>query len=120
MKVVIKKPGKDGEIAEVEGLSAINKICGNVDENGNGKNRTSSDMRCQIYKGVDMYVKEDAINSVDLGGNLWAPGDMYVLFGNIVFAGYDEHAEGCGVCSLTDEQVQKVFDFIARQKVANR
>lgn len=117
MKVIVKRPGEDGEIVEVEGLSEINKICGNVDDEGNGINRTSSDIRMQIYRGVDMYVKEDAINNFELKRNLWAPGDMAVLFGNVIFAGYDEKAEGCGVCSLTDEQIQKVFDFIARQKI---
>ena len=117
MKVIIKRPGKNGEIAEVEGLSEINKICGNVDSDGNGLDRTSSDIRMEIYRGIDMYVKEDAINRKELGANLWAPGDGFVLFGNSVFAGYDEKLEGCGVCSLTDEQVQKVMEFIAKQEV---
>lgn len=116
MKVIVKRPGKDGEIAEVEGLPEINKICGNVDDKGNGINRAGSDIRMRIYSGVDMYVKEDAINNFDLEENLWAPGDMAVLFGNAVFAGYDEKVGGYGVCSLTDEQIQVVFDFIARQR----
>ena len=113
MKVIIKRPGEDGKIAEVAGLPEINKICGNVDSDGNGVNRTGSDMRMPIYSGIDMYVKEDAINNFDFEENLWAPGDGAVLFGNIVFAGYDGH----GICSLTDEQVQIVMDFIAKQKV---
>ena len=117
MKVIIKRPGEDGKIAEVAGLPEINKICGNVDSDGNGVNRTSSDIRMAIYRGVDMYVKEDAINNFDFEENLWAPGDGAILFGNIVFAGYDGQAGGYGVCSLTDEQVQKVMDFIAKQKV---
>ena len=117
MKVIIKRPGEDGEIAEVEGLPEINKICGNVDSDGNGVNRLNSDIRMEIYRGVDMYVKEDAINNFDLEQNLWTPGNGNVLFGNIVFAGYDEKLEGYGVCSLTDEQVQIVMDFIAKQKV---
>lgn len=117
MKVIIKRPGESGKIVEVTGLSEINKICGNVDSDGNGVNRTSSDIRMGIHSGIDMYVKEDAINNFDLDENLWAPGDMAVLFGNIVFAGYDGQLEGYGVCSLTDEQVQIVMDFIAKQKV---
>lgn len=117
MKVIIKRPGEIGKIAEVEGLSEINKICGNVDSDGNGVNSVSSDMRMSIYSGIDMYVKEDAINNFDLDENLWAPGNGAVFFGNIVFAGYDGQAGGYGVCSLTDEQEQIVMDFIAKQKV---
>ena len=48
MKVIIKRPGEDGKIAEVEGLPEINKICGNVDSAGNGVNRTSSAIRIEI------------------------------------------------------------------------
>ena len=117
MRVIIKRPGENGKIAEVAGLSEINKICGNIDGNGNGLDRASSDIRMEIDRGVDMYVKSDAINNFDLEENLWAPGNNAVFFGNIVFAGYDGQSEGDGVCSLTDEQVQKVMDFIARQKV---
>ena len=117
MKVIIKRPGEAGKIAEVEGLPEINKICGNVDSDGNGVNRASSDIRMEIDSGVDMYVKSDAINNFDLEENLWAPGNNAVFFGNIVFAGYNGKLESYGVCSLTDEQVQKVMDFIAKQKV---
>ena len=117
MKVIIKRPGEDVKIAEVAGLPEINKICGNVDSDGNGLDWASSDIRMEIDSGVDMYVKSDAINNFDLEENLWAPGNNAVLFGNIVFAGYDSQLRGYGVCSLTDEQVQKVMDFIAQQKV---
>lgn len=117
MKVIIKRPGEDGKIAEVEGLPEINKICGNMDSNGNGLAMASSDTRMEIDDGVDMYIKTDAINNFDLDENLWAPNNNAVFFGNIVFAGYDSQLEGYGVCSLTDEQVQKVMDFIAKQKV---
>ena len=117
MKVIIKRPGEAGKIAEVEGISEINKICGNVDSNGNGLDRPISDIRMEIERGVVMFVKSDAINNFALEKNLWAPGDGAVVFGNIVFAGYDRQLEGYGVCSLTDEQVQKVMDFIAKQEV---
>ena len=117
MKVIIKRPGENGKIAEVAGLPEINKICGNVDSDGNGLDWASSDIRMEIDSGVDMYVKSDAINNFDLEENLRAPGNNAVFFGNIVFAGYDGQLEGYGVCSLTDEQVQKVMDFIAQQEV---
>ena len=117
MKVIIKRTGENGKIADVEGLSEIKKICGNIDSNGNGLDRASSDIRMEIDSGIDMYVKSDAINNFALEENLWAPGNNAVLFGNIVFAGYNGRLEGYGVCSLTDEQVQKVMDFIAKQKV---
>ena len=41
IKIIVKNPGVMPEIVEIEGMSEINKIIGNVDEQGNGWNYAS-------------------------------------------------------------------------------
>ena len=115
MRVVVKEPHKNGEVRELEDICAINQFVGNVDENGKGYDHGGTDIRNEIAKGIDMYVKEDAAYHPDLEGNLWSFNDMYLLCGNIVFAGYDPNVKS-GACSLTDEQIETVMQFIERQK----
>ena len=117
MRVIVKRPHMEPEITEVEGISAINQLVGNVDEAGNGWNHGGTDIRMAIFKGIDQYVKDDAANNLSLEENLWDRRGMCVFCGTIVFAGYDnEIRTNCGACSLTDEQIEKCLDYIEQQK----
>ena len=115
IKAIIKKPGVKPEIVELEGMCEINKILGNVDEQGNGWNYASSDTRMEIGLGIDEYCKEDAINNFNFEQNLWNHFDSAVLFGNIIFAGWD--SSKFEVCSLTNEQIKYCFDYISSKEI---
>ena len=115
IKVIVKKTGVMPEIVELEGMSEINKIIGNVDEQGNGWNYATSDTRMQIGLDIDEYCKADAINNFDFEQNLWDYFDNAVLFGNIIFAGWDSSKSE--VCSLTDDQIQYCFAYIASKVI---
>ena len=117
MKVIIKEPGKNPVITEVEDMVTINKIVGNVDGNGNGVDTTGSDSRGSIGKGIDQYNKDDALNNLRLDGNLWNQYDTGVLCGNIVFAGYDPNSKAnFGAVSLTDEQIKYCLEYIEERR----
>ena len=117
MKVIVKKPGLEPEICEVNGIVEINQLVGNVDENGIGYNCGGTDIRMHIGKQVDMYVKDDSANNFDYKPNLWSRNDSYVLHGTIVFAGYDKNIrDEDGACSLTDEQIDYCLKYIVKQK----
>lgn len=115
IKTIVKKPGATPEIVELEGISEINKIVGNVDEQGNGWNHAGIDTRMTIGPGIDQYCKADAINNFDFEQNLWNYFDSAVLFGNIIFAGWD-HSKS-EICSLTEDQIQYCLDYIASKEV---
>lgn len=115
IKIIVKKPGVMPEIVEIEGMSEINKIIGNVDEQGNGWDYASSDTRMQIGPNIDEYCKADAINNFNFEENLWNHFDSAVLFGNIIFAGWD--SSKADVCSLTDDQIKYCFNYIASKVV---
>ena len=115
IKTIVKKPGIGPEIVELEGMSEINTILGNVDEQGNGWDYASSKTRMQIGPGIDEYCKADAINNFNFEENLWNDFDSAVLFGNIIFAGWDSSKRD--ICSLTDDQVKYCFDYIDSKKV---
>ena len=114
IKVIVKKPGAMPEIVELEGMSEINKIIGNVDEQGNGWNDASSDTRMEVGPCIDEYCKADAVNNFALEQNLWNHFDSAVLFGNIIFAGYD--STNYDLCSLTDAQIKYCFEYIASKE----
>ena len=114
IKIIVKKPGAMPEIVEVEGMCEINKIIGNVDEQGNGWNHAGTDARMQIGPGIDEYCKADAVNNFDFKKNLWNHFDNAVLFGNIIFAGWD--STKLDVCSLTDAQIKYCFEYITSKE----
>lgn len=117
MKVIVKHPGKEPEITEVDGIAAINKLVGNVDENGNGRDHAGSDVREAIADGIDEYVKENAAYNTELERNLWSSNNFSLFCGTVVFAGYNrENRADCGACSLTDEQIAFCLAYIERQK----
>ena len=117
MKVIVKNPGLDPGLCEVSGITEINKLVGNVDENGNGVNDVNSDMRTDIGRNVDMYMNEHAAFNTKLEGNLWSPNNSTLFCGTIVFAGYSQ--DNCkvdfGACSLTQDQIDFCLDYINRQ-----
>ena len=115
IKIIVKEPGVMPEIVEVEGMSEINKIIGNVDEQGNGWNYANSDTRMPIGPYIDEYCKADAMFNVNFEGNLWDDFDNGVLCGNIIFAGWDS-SQG-KICSLTDDQIKFCFDYIVSKEV---
>lgn len=119
MRVIVKKPNQEAEICEVSGIAEINKLVGNLDENGNGSKYVGSDIRQFIGKNVDIYVKDDALLHPELGANLRTPSNNAIHYGTIVFAGLDENNGKVefGACSLTDEQIEYCFSYIAKQKV---
>ena len=106
MKVVIKKPGENLKIIEVKDLREINKLTGNIDENGEGYDYTGSDLRKSVFDGIDMYVNENAPFAFELGQNFWDVSGFNVYYGNVIFAGFDRNSGGdYGVCSLSNEQI---------------
>ncbi len=116
MRVIVKQPGLEPKIMEVDDICAINKLVGNVDDAGNGWDRVGSDVRTGIAPGIDEYVKDDAANNKTLEGNLWSSNDTILYRGTIVFAGYDrDNKTDFGACSLTDEQIEFCLDYIKRQ-----
>ena len=118
MRVICKKPKCDAELIEVAGIEEINKLVGNVDENGNGVNGASSDIRCGVLGGVDLYMKEDAVFNTALEGNLWTRNDNAIVCGTVVFAGYDDNKyEDSGAASLTDEQVRECERYISLKRI---
>ena len=117
MRVIVKYPGKEPEVMEAEGIRDINKLVGNVDEQGNGWDHTSSDIRSFIADGIDEYVKANAAYNPELEPNLWSSDDFNVWCGTVVYTGYDsEKPTDCGACSLTDEQIEFCLSYIERQK----
>lgn len=114
MRVIIKKPGEKPKTIEVLNLSEINKLVGNVDEDGNGWNHGGSDIRMLIGPGIDQYCKDDAISNVELGPNLWSYNDNAMYFGTVVFAGCDKNYD---LCSLTDEQIQYCLRYISEKEI---
>lgn len=117
MKVIIKKPGEKAEIYEVSGIQEINKLVGNIGDNGEGYNYVGSDIRQNIGRHIDMYVKEDAIFNPELKENLWVT-DYALVCGTIIFAGYDKNnlEKDYGACSLTAEQIEYCLNFIAKKE----
>ena len=113
MKVVIKKPNEALKVIDVEDLKEINKLLGNIDEDGNGISTTGSDYRQGIFEGIDMYVNKNAIFNADLQDNFWDVSGRNLYCGNVVFAGYNsENTKNCGACSLTDEQIDYLIKNI--------
>ena len=112
MKVIVKRPGLDYEICELESISKINELVGNVDENGNAYNHGGSDIREAIAKNIDMYMNESALFNNKLKPNLWNQSDSALICGTVVFAGHDKdnHAKAC---SLTQEQIDYCKEYIA-------
>ena len=113
MKVVVKKPGIEPEIIEVEDLRAINKLVGNLDESGEGLNHTGTEIREPIVNGIDVYTKSDALFNIELGQNLWDSRNSAVICGTVVFAGCNENNQ---VCSLTEEQIAYCLEYIKKQE----
>ncbi len=122
MLVVVKEPGLEPEIREVNGISEINKIVGNIDEDGNGYNHGGSDIREPIGKGVDIYMYGAAVYNLDFGeSNLWTQNNRGVICGTVVFAGFDpDDSSNSGACSLTEEQIEHCRMYIDKQKVNER
>lgn len=117
MRVLVKKPGFDAEICEVNGLQGINKLVGNVDENGHGLKTTGSDARMSIGNDVDLYMYVNARHEHHKKPNIWSDDDNGIVYGTIVFAGYDSiHGADFGVCSLSDEQIYLARTYINLQK----
>ena len=115
MKVVVKNPNELMRVIEVSGLKEINKIVGNVDENGEGLNETGSDFRQGIFYGIDMHMNGAARINTDLPKNFYDMSGLRLYFGSVVFAGYDQNAEDpFGVCSLTDEQIEYLKENIRK------
>jgi hypothetical protein len=118
MIVIVKEPGKHFEKRDVEGIEEINRLVGNVDENGKGVNYGSSDTRDFIAPGIDMYCNANALYNNDLEPNLWNKSDTGVLCGTVVFAGYDqEDTMNAGAVSLKEEQIEIISSFINKQMV---
>lgn len=120
MRVIVKHPGMEPEVIEVESIQAINKLVGNVDEDGNGWDHVGSDERQEIgsgIDGVDIYCRFNAAFNIELKENLWF-NDNHLLCGTVVFAGYDNKNKktNYGACSLTDEQIENCLTYIGRQK----
>ena len=116
MRVIVKHPGMEPEVIEVESIQAINKLVGNVDEDGNGWDHVGSDERQGIAPGVDKYMKSDAVFNSELEGNLWSSSGASLICGTIVFAGYDnDQKTDYGACSLTDEQIKYCIEYIYNQ-----
>ena len=112
MKVVIKKPGESMAVIEVSGLQEINKLVGNVDENGEGYSFTGSDFRQGVFPGIDIHINGSSLFNPGLEENFW---DIYgnkLYCGNVVFAGYHPDPAEYGVCSLTDEQIRYLTENI--------
>ena len=104
MKVIVKRPDEMLHFEEVSGLEEINQIVGNIDENGNGLNHMGSDICDEIFPGIEMYMKADALVNADLPKNFWNKKGNKLYFGTIVIVGYI-CANGYHVCSLTDGQI---------------
>ena len=51
IKIIVKEPGVMPEIVEIEGMSEINKIIGNVDEQGNGYGGGNCDINTALEIG---------------------------------------------------------------------
>ena len=116
MKVVIKRPNEGMQVIEVSGLSEINKLVGNVDENGEGESSTGSDYRQGVFKGIDIHMNGNAIFSTKLPSNFWDTNGNYMYCGNVIFAGYNPESKlPYGVCSLTDEQIEYLKANISQQ-----
>ena len=115
MKVIIKRPNESMQIIEVKNLKEINKLLGNIDENGEADSSTGSDYRQGIFKGIDMYVNGNALFNANLPKNFWDINGDRLYCGNVVFAGYDSNArKEYGVCSLTDEQIDYLMKNIRK------
>ena len=117
MKVIVKHPGMEPEVIDVGGIPDINKLTGNIDENGNGLDHINSDMRGSVAPGVDEYLYAKAAYNSKLGENLWSSDDVLLYCGTIVFAGYDkDKTTDWGACSLTEGQIEWCLSYIARQE----
>lgn len=115
MKAVVKRPGERLSVIEVSGLEEINQIVGNVDENGKGYSFTGSDYRQEIFSGIDVHMNGNAIFNTELEQNFWDLSGNKLYCGNVIFVGYDPKSENpCGVCSLSDEQVEYIKNNIRR------
>ena len=116
MRVLVKKPGQEPEIMELGSLVDINKIVGNLDENGNGLREPSSDIRMTIGPKIDEYCKADALINFDMEPNIWNHNNMGVLHGTVIFTGIDVD-DHFNPCSLTDDQIAFCLDYINRQSI---
>lgn len=115
MKVVIKRPNEQLQIIEVNDLKEINKLLGNFTENGEVDSSTGSDYRQGVFKGIDMHVNGNSLFNADLPKNFWDVKGNRLYCGNVIFTGYDLNtAKECGVCSLTDEQIDYLMKNISR------
>lgn len=83
MRVVIKNPNEAMKITDVENLKEINKLVGNVDENGEGLAVTNGNICQEVFDGIgiEMYVNENSNMSLSLKRNFWD------VKGNVLYGG---------------------------------
>jgi len=115
MKVLIKKPGCCLETIEVSDLKEINKLLDNLDENGEGKSSTGSDLRQGVFEGIDMHMNGNALFNLKLPENFRDANGNLLYCGNVIFTGYDTSSGmPYGVCSLRDDQIEYIKANIGR------